>query len=274
MSTPNPEPGARRGARIARRRRTRWIAAGLVATALVAVAGLVGLRGDGGSEPVAVLQLPPIEAPTTTVPTTAPAPQAATVATTRGGPIVVYPTPEDPTPKLTLSPKTDYLVARTLLVTQQRDDGWLEVLLPVRPNGDRGWIRTDGVTLSTTDYAIEVSLTDHHLVFRKGTEVLLETQVVIGKASTPTPPGVYYITDPVDLQRNPTTEYGAFALGISGFSEVLYEFAGGPGQLAVHGTPRPHEVGQDLSNGCVRVPDDVVMQIARSAPLGTPVIIT
>jgi lipoprotein-anchoring transpeptidase ErfK/SrfK len=63
------------------------------------------------------------------------------------------------------------------------------------------------------------------------------------------------------------------ALGISGFSEVRYEFARGPGQLAFHGTPRPNEVGQNLSNGCVRVPDDVVLKIARSAPLGTPVVI-
>lgn len=244
---------------------------------VAAAAGIFALSGGDTHEPVAVRQLAPVTtAPPPTVPATAPAPapKATTVATSRGGPIAVYPSPTDPNPKLTLSPKTEYNVTRTLLVTDEGSEGWLEVLLPVRPNGGKGWIRSSDVTLSSTDYAIEVSLAAHTLVFRKGTEVLLQTQVVVGKAATPTPPGVYYITDPVDLQRDPTTEYGAFALGISGFSEVLYEFAGGPGQLAVHGTPRPNEVGQNLSNGCVRVPDDVVLKIARSAPLGTPVIIT
>ena len=52
---------------------------------------------------------------------------------------------------------------------------------------------------------------------------------------------------------------------------MLYEFAGGPGRLALHGTNRPDQVGQDISNGCVRVPHDVILQIADRVPLGTPV---
>ena len=52
---------------------------------------------------------------------------------------------------------------------------------------------------------------------------------------------------------------------------MLYEFAGGPGRLALHGTNRPDQVGQDISNGCVRVPNDVILQIADRVPLGTPV---
>jgi lipoprotein-anchoring transpeptidase ErfK/SrfK len=97
---------------------------------------------------------------------------------------------------------------------------------------------------------------------------------VIGAPRTPTPLGTFFITDPVDLKSNPNGAYGAYALGLSGYSEVLFEFAGGPGQIAVHGTNNPSQVGQDISNGCIRVPNDIILQIADQAPLGTPVIIT
>ena len=110
-------------------------------------------------------------------------------------------------------------------------------------------------------------------MLKDGAEVL-ESGTVNGAPRTPTPPGTYYITDPVDLRSSPNGGYGAYALGISGFSEVLFEFNGGPGQLAVHGTPDPSQVGSDISNGCIRVPNDIIVEIAKQAPLGTPVIIT
>lgn len=88
---------------------------------------------------------------------------------------------------------------------------------------------------------------------------------------TPTPPGIYYVTDPVDLQINPTSVYGAYAIGLSGFSEVLDSFDGGPPQLAIHGTPNPEQMGQDISNGCIRLPDEVVLAVAEHVELGTPV---
>jgi lipoprotein-anchoring transpeptidase ErfK/SrfK len=52
---------------------------------------------------------------------------------------------------------------------------------------------------------------------------------------------------------------------------VLTSFKGGPGQLAVHGTNNAGEVGSNISNGCVRVPNDIILQLALQAPLGTPV---
>jgi len=76
------------------------------------------------------------------------------------------------------------------------------------------------------------------------------------------------------LQSTLIAAVPAYALGLSGYSEVLFSFNGGPGQIAVHGTNNPSQVGQNISNGCVRVPNDVIVQIADQAPLGTPVIIT
>jgi lipoprotein-anchoring transpeptidase ErfK/SrfK len=30
-------------------------------------------------------------------------------------------------------------------------------------------------------------------------------------------------------------------------------------------------VGQEISNGCIRVPNDVIVRIAQTVPVGTPV---
>jgi lipoprotein-anchoring transpeptidase ErfK/SrfK len=134
-----------------------------------------------------------------------------------------------------------------------------------------GWVREADVTPGSTTYAIKISLSEHKLTLTESDNLVLEAPIVIGKAETPTPPGKYYITDPVDLQSRPNGAYGAYALGISGYSEVLKTFNGGPGQLAVHGGAWDGQLGTDVSNGCIRVLNDVILQIAGVTPLGTPV---
>ena len=81
------------------------------------------------------------------------------------------------------------------------------------------------------------------------------------------------MTDPVDLRSEPNGAYGAFALGLSGYSEVLKTFNGGPGQIAIHGGANDAMLGNDVSNGCVRMLNDTILAIAQQVPLGTPVII-
>jgi lipoprotein-anchoring transpeptidase ErfK/SrfK len=97
--------------------------------------------------------------------------------------------------------------------------------------------------------------------------------VAVGKPETPTPLGKFYVTDPVDLQSRPNGAYGAYALGLSAYSEVLKTFNGGPGQIAIHGNGQPDTIGHDVSNGCIRVVNDQILAIAKAVPLGTPVTI-
>lgn len=172
----------------------------------------------------------------------------------------------------TFSAQTEYLQPRTLLAIGQQP-GWYQALLPMRPNGSVGWVREADVTPSTTNYEIRVSLSRHKVWLLDSGNVILEADAVIGKPETPTPPGKYYVTDPVDLTARPNGPYGAYAIGISGYSEVLLEFNGGPGQLAIHGGAYPAQLGTDVSNGCIRVLDEVILQIANTVPLGTPVTI-
>jgi lipoprotein-anchoring transpeptidase ErfK/SrfK len=258
-----------------RRNRIRIGIAAALAVVIVAVLGFVVFSGGSDAKPKKVAAAAPPS--TTTVPTAPPTtttttPPHATAATTKGGPIQVYDLPNGAV-QTTLSARTDYLQPRTFLVVEKSPD-WLKVLLPMRPNNSTGWIRASDVNLSDVPYEIHVNLDEHMLrMFKDGQEVL-SSPVVIGAPGTPTPLGTFYITDPVDLKASPNGAYGAYALGLSGYSEVLMSFNGGPGQIAVHGTNNPSQVGQNISNGCVRVPNDIIVQIADQAPLGTPVIIS
>src|ERR1700716_238692 len=264
-------PHSDRSARRVRRTRVRAaIAAGVVAA--LAVGGIAGwalLRDDAKAA-----SKKRAAAPSTTT-TTAPKPVAAVTAAQKVPELTAYQDAVETSAAVTkLSAKTEYGLPRTFLVTDQSSrPGWLNVLLPVRPNGASGWIKASDVTLETSDYEIRVELGAHKLTLLKLGQPVLDSGVVIGADKTPTPLGKFYVTDPLDLHSQPNAGYGVFALGISGYSDVLTSFKGGPGQLAVHGTSNPGQVGQNISNGCVRVPNDIIEKIAAQAPLGTPVTI-
>lgn len=150
---------------------------------------------------------------------------------------------------------------------------WLRVLLPVRPNGSTGWIHRDAVRVMTTSYHLEVSLSERRLLLHDGPEVVIDTPIGVGGDGTPTPPGRYYITELLQ-PPDPDGPYGPFAFGLSGFSEVHVDFAGGEGVIGIHGTNDPTSIGRDVSNGCIRLPNDVIEALAGYLPLGTPVTIT
>lgn len=130
----------------------------------------------------------------------------------------------------TLDEWSEYFQPLTLMAVDRathEDAEWLQVDLPMKPNGQRGWIRADDVTTSSTTRHVHIYLDEGELDLVDGDEVLLSADVVIGDDETPTPPGTYYITDPQEYP-NPSGVYGAYALGLSGYSEVLDSFYGGP----------------------------------------------
>ena len=75
------------------------------------------------------------------------------------------------------------------------ETGWIPVLLPMRPNGTVGWIRTDEVELTRNPYRIEVDVDDFILTVYRSDEVHFRTTVGIGEGDTPTPYGSFYLTD-------------------------------------------------------------------------------
>ncbi len=159
-----------------------------------------------------------------------------------------------------------------MLVTEQRGD-WLKVEIPVRPNGTDGYVNANDVTLSETDYRLELRLGTRTLTLYDGNDVVVTTPVVIGKQETQTPTGRFYITDLVE-QSDPAGFYGPLALPTNAYSEQIDEFENGVPVIALHGTNRPELVGQDVSNGCIRVPNEQIQKIADTIPMGTPIDIT
>ncbi|MBB4773971.1 lipoprotein-anchoring transpeptidase ErfK/SrfK [Actinomadura catellatispora] len=105
-----------------------------------------------------------------------------------------------------------------------------------------------------------------------GDKVLRTGKVATGEGGTPTPPGRFYLTELIK-PPDPGGDYGAYAFGLSGHSPTLKTFAGGPGQLAVHGTNKASALGGRVSHGCVRVSNDDITWMAQNLAIGTPVIV-
>lgn len=159
-----------------------------------------------------------------------------------------------------------------VLLVAQRDGDWVEVYLPIRPNGSTGWVRADEVTITSHPWRIEAALDEFRLRVFKNDEVVYETEIGVARDNAPTPGGLYYTTELV-RPPDPDTVYGTYAYGLSGFSETFEEFNGGPGQLGLHGTNEPELIGQAVSAGCIRLRNEDIDFIVEElkVPLGVPV---
>jgi hypothetical protein len=157
--------------------------------------------------------------------------------------------------------------------TDTRGTRWLRVRLPGRPNGHLGWIKQSATVLETTPWHIVVDTSERLVsVYRNGHEIRAYSSVV-GKPSTPTPLGEFFVEEDVELRPG---DVGApYALALSARSDVFQEFDGGPGQVALHGLANVGGMlGTAASHGCVRL-DTAAMRwlVTRIGP-GVPVTIT
>jgi lipoprotein-anchoring transpeptidase ErfK/SrfK len=151
--------------------------------------------------------------------------------------------------------------------------GWLHVRLPGRPNGHTGWISRQATVLLTTGWHIVVETASRRVVvYRRGRPVRA-FRAVVGKPSTPTPQGEFFVEESIRLRA---TDVGApFALALSARSTVLQEFDGGPGQIALHGLDNIGGVlGTAVSHGCVRLANHAMRWLVVRIGPGVPVSIT
>ncbi len=161
---------------------------------------------------------------------------------------------------------------RVFMVKEQEGD-WVEVYLPVRPNGSTGWVAADDVVLQTVRHRVEVRLSDHELILYEGGEVQKVYPIGVGRIDRPTPGGVYYIQELL-APPDPGGPYGPYAYGLSAFTEVpaLRNFAGGDGIIGIHGTSDRASIGTEASSGCIRLYNEDITDIKDNGlPLGTPV---
>jgi lipoprotein-anchoring transpeptidase ErfK/SrfK len=150
---------------------------------------------------------------------------------------------------------------------------WLQVRLPGRPNGHTGWIREWGTLTSTTTWHIVVNTTKRRMTVYQDGHPLRTVSAVVGKPSTPTPLGTFFVEEAIRL---PATEVGApYALALSARSNVLQEFDGGPGQIALHGLGNVGGIlGSAVSHGCIRLDNNTMHWLVIRIGPGVPVTIT
>jgi hypothetical protein len=195
----------------------------------------------------------------------------AFVAQAVGASLPVYATPGGRIVRTLSNPNVWH--DRLVLLATARSGDWFKVLLPVRPNGSSGWVAASSVQLGWDPYRVVVDRRAHRLTLYDAGHPVLRTPVAVGSPATPTPRGTFYLTSLLQ-PPDPAGGYGPYAFGLSGFSPVLKSFAGGPGELGLHGTNDPASIGHSVTHGCIRVSNRVITALAGRLPLGTPVVVT
>lgn len=230
---------------------------------LIAAVGVSPQKADAGSP----------AAPTPLAAEPGPAPPAVPgeteAADAAGATVALYESIASPQPFKTLTNPTWERVPLVLHVLQDRGE-WLAVRINTRPNGATAWVRRSDIKLRHIFNRITIEVGERRLTVLHGNEVLAQHKVAVGTAATPTPLGEFYVDATVNI-TNPNGPYGAGQLSVSGFSNVLYSFGGGIGQIAIHGSNNPRAMGSAVSNGCIRMLNDAWKQVAALAPNGTPV---
>ncbi|MBX3286496.1 MAG: L,D-transpeptidase [Actinobacteria bacterium] len=258
----------------------RWMVRSLpVVVALAVVAVLATLGFSSTEDPVVptTVQLATAEpgAPQLTgswkVEKVSTSPTSFDVADAVGPSVGLYSEPDVPyEPKPSLANPTHEGLPVVFLVLEDHD-AWLKVRVSSRPNNLVLWVKRNEVSLRTVPNRVVVEVGAHRVTVYHGDDVLLQAPVAVGTARTPTPLGDFFVDGIVPLSGG--GPYGAGQVSVSGFSDVLQSFGGGVGQIALHGTNRPQLLGQNVSNGCVRMADESITAVMSLAPLGTPVTI-
>ncbi|HWD08860.1 MAG TPA: L,D-transpeptidase [Actinomycetota bacterium] len=200
-------------------------------------------------------------------PPAVPVPTSSTVAYLNGPPSVqIYSAPDAGKPMMTLNGHNSIAQPEAFLVLSAAP-GWYQVLLPVAPNGTTGWVRAGDVQTATTTSFLLVSLSRFALYHYEGGSLVASVPVAIGRPSTPTPTGLFYIWASQAVSSAPYTP-GIFAL--NGFTaKPVPGFLGA--SLGLHGWTDPSVIGTRVSNGCVRVGSVNMRPLLNNLILGTPV---
>jgi lipoprotein-anchoring transpeptidase ErfK/SrfK len=201
--------------------------------------------------------------------TAAAPPRVAVVAQAKVRSVAVYRYPGAKKPWRRLANPTADGGPLVFLVAQ-RLRGWERVYLPMRPNGTTAWVRDSQVSLALDPFRLVVSLRHHTVSVLKNGRVIRIEKAGVGRSVMPTPRGTYYILALLK-QPDPNGPYGPYAFGLSAFSNVLFHFGGGRGEIGVHGTDDPAHLGTDVSHGCIRISNAAIWALAHLLPLGTPV---
>jgi L,D-transpeptidase-like protein len=159
-----------------------------------------------------------------------------------------------------------YVVLRSRVDELERV--WLQIRVPGRPNGRKGWVREENLSnLKTVRTHLTIDRGRLTATLRKRGRVIWRSRIGVGAYGTPTPAGKFWIRERLrNFGGNPV--YGPWAFGTAAYSG-LSEWPGG-GVIGIHGTNQPGLIPGRPSHGCIRVPNWKISELARLMPVGTP----
>jgi lipoprotein-anchoring transpeptidase ErfK/SrfK len=165
-------------------------------------------------------------------------------------------------------PPEIYLALR--MYTDAKGNEWVQTQLPGRPNGRLGWVTREGLG---EFHLIHLQLVVNRKTLRatlyKNGKKIFKAPVGVGKSSTPTPGGKYWIREKL---KGFGPVYGPLAFGTGAYSTKLSDWPGG-GVIGVHGTNEPNLVPGRPSHGCIRMHNKDILKLNRLMKPGTPLLI-
>ena len=147
---------------------------------------------------------------------------------------------------------------------------WVRARIPGRPNGRTGWMLRELLgSFHRTSWRIVVDLSKRRMRVYYAGRLLRTYPVGVGKPSTPTPAGHFWIDERFKLS-SPSSPYWPYALGTSDYS-TLPNWPG-EGVIGIHGPyGEPQRIPGDPSHGCIRMLDPDIAWLGPRVTIGTPV---
>src|SRR3954454_386062 len=156
------------------------------------------------------------------------------------------------------------------MYTDAKGNEWVQTQLPGRPNGRLGWVPREGLgEFHLIHTQLVVSRKGLRATLYKNGKKIFSAPVGVGKSSTPTPGGKFWIREKL---KGFGPVYGPLAFGTGAYSTKLSDWPGG-GVIGVHGTNEPNLVPGRPSHGCIRMRNKDILRLNRLMTLGTPLLI-
>jgi hypothetical protein len=180
---------------------------------------------------------------------------------TASGPITrLHPYTEDGFPEV-------YLLLRAARDPQGRK--WIKLRIPGRPNGQTGWVQRPALgPFHLTHQLVVVNRERLRISFYSDGRQIWSAPVGVGKPSTPTPAGHFWIRERFAIHQ-PSSGYYPYAFGTADYS-TLTEWPKG-GVVGIHGPYYDaQEIPGQISHGCIRlrVRDD--LWLGHHLDIGAP----
>jgi hypothetical protein len=154
----------------------------------------------------------------------------------------------------------------------KRGREWIELRIPTRPNGLVGWVSRRALyAFHMTHDRIVVNRERLRIYFYTDGQQVWSAPVAVGKQSTPTPRGHFWIRE-VFPRLPAASGYAPYAFGTSDYS-TLADWEDG-GVVGIHGPYfQAQQIPGRISHGCIRlrVADD--NWLGQHLRVGTPLLV-